>query len=1003
MGMKEIVNMRDPHGDSEEGWASMADSVADRIMSDIRPTTILHLNCGEGSLVGALRRRGAEAFGVDASEAAVKAMHEDVRPFCWVSPLTESLPQEYDLIVCVEVLQHLSPDEARRMLANVCQHTNDVLFSARPLYCADASHFNIQPLEHWATLFVHHGLFHDVDFDASFVTPWAARFRRTEESVIRVIDAYERRLWRLKLENAARRELNMEQRAELTAKEDAVLSAEAQLMQSEAELAQSRAQLTELATVLEERNARLRGWENRWAGLEASVGWALLQRLQHCRARLAPPGSDRDQVLEAAIQLVRHPGAGKLAGFVSLARGVLSRQMRARLAKTRVRPGRLQGEVVQIEPVRPRPPVQIHQATADIIVCVHNALSDVKRCLESVVRHTSPPYSLILVDDGSGPATSDYLRQFAGLHKATLLTNEEARGYTRAANQGLRKSSAEYVVLLNSDTVVTPEWLDRLVACAESDPQIGMVGPLSSTASWQSIPEIEFQGDWAANPLPAGVTPADMAGLVARHSARLYPRVPFLNGFCLLIHQRVIRELGCLDEESFGDGYGEENDYAIRARNAGWVLAVADDAYVYHAQSRSYSDAERKRLSEQASDLLIRKHGRAIVERGVAICRRDRVLEGIRARSRAMLARQDWIESGRDRFSGSRVLFVLPIAQAGGGANVVIDEAQAMREMGVDARIFNLMPHREAFERAYPALEIATVYGQRGDLVALAHDYDAIVATYNPSVEWMAPIRRSQGRPVRGYYVQDFEPYMYPSHSDGFRRAWESYSLFPDMVRFAKTEWTRQEVRRQIGVETQVVGCSVNLELFRPRPRPGPEWPDRPLRIAAMVRPMSPYRAPGLTMELLQRASSEYQVQPVVFGTEVDDPGFAELPKDFHWELAGILNREQVARLLNDVDIFVDFSSHQAMGLTAMEAMACGVAVTVPELGGTGSFARHEQNSLVVDTSSSQRCWDALQRLIEDRDLRVYLQRNALTEVCDFFPERPAFNILKALLDSATS
>ncbi len=158
-----------------------------------------------------------------------------------------------------------------------------------------------------------------------------------------------------------------------------------------------------------------------------------------------------------------------------------------------------------IEVERTIPPVQPHQVSVDIIVCVHDALTDVQGCLEFIIRYTTPPYNLILVDDGSTQPTREYLDDFAFSQAALLLRNEQARGYTRAANQGLHASSANYVILLNSDTMVTPLWLDRLIACGELDPHIGLVGPLSNTASWQSIPEIyNAEGDWAENPLPEG-------------------------------------------------------------------------------------------------------------------------------------------------------------------------------------------------------------------------------------------------------------------------------------------------------------------------------------------------------------------------------------------------------------------------------------------------------------------------------------------------------------------
>src|SRR5207248_1030087 len=135
------------------------------------------------------------------------------------------------------------------------------------------------------------------------------------------------------------------------------------------------------------------------------------------------------------------------------------------------------------------------------------------------------PYAVTIVDDGSGPETAEYLSSFASVHGATLIRNEAARGYTQSANQGLRASKGDYVVLLNSDTIVTDGWLDRLVECAESDGSIGLVGPLSNAATWQSVPEIVSGGVFAVNDLPPGWGPDDLAAEIARTSARVYPRV----------------------------------------------------------------------------------------------------------------------------------------------------------------------------------------------------------------------------------------------------------------------------------------------------------------------------------------------------------------------------------------------------------------------------------------------------------------------------------------------
>lgn len=255
-------------------------------------------------------------------------------------------------------------------------------------------------------------------------------------------------------------------------------------------------------------------------------------------------------------------------------------------------------------------PTETLRERVDIVVCVHNALEDVKECLTSIVRHTKVDYRLLIVDDGSQPETRDFLQEWVKeVPAATLLRNETARGYTKAANIGMRASTGDCIILLNSDTIVTPGWVEKLLECANSRKDIGIVGPLSNCASWQSIPEIfDNKGGWAINSVPDGYSLENFSELVEKISEKAFPSVNFVNGFCYAIKRAVIDAIGWLDEESFPHGYGEENDFSIRARKAGFKLALADHAYVYHSKSKSFGHERRQELSKQGSTAFKRKH-----------------------------------------------------------------------------------------------------------------------------------------------------------------------------------------------------------------------------------------------------------------------------------------------------------------------------------------------------------------------------------------------------------
>lgn len=229
----------------------------------------------------------------------------------------------------------------------------------------------------------------------------------------------------------------------------------------------------------------------------------------------------------------------------------------------------------------------------DVIICVHNALEEVKVCLESLIAKRTLSFNIIIVDDGSNKETSRFLRAYAEVYNCKLIRNDYAQGYTIAANIGLLASSSKYCVLLNSDTIVTLRWLEKLIACMESEKAVGIAGPLSNAASWQSVPKLFDQNDWAINSLPEKMNLEQMSNVVENQSDKCYPEVPLLNGFCLMVKREVIDKIGYFDQETFSEGYGEENDYCIRAKNAGFKLKVADDCYLYHYKSSSYTSDQK--------------------------------------------------------------------------------------------------------------------------------------------------------------------------------------------------------------------------------------------------------------------------------------------------------------------------------------------------------------------------------------------------------------------------
>lgn len=278
------------------------------------------------------------------------------------------------------------------------------------------------------------------------------------------------------------------------------------------------------------------------------------------------------------------------------------------------------------------------QPSVDVVVCVHDALEHVRDCFESLLRTTEIDFQVIVINDGSNAETTDYLRQFCRVHQRwTVRENIAPLGYTVAANQGLSASTSDYVVLLNSDTIVSSRWLSKMIACGESSPKIGMVGPISNAASWQSVPAVHAaNGDWMINKLPNGIGVDSMAAIVDALSANLNPQVPMLNGFCLAIKRSVLKSIGYFDCEISPYGYAEEIDFCFRASDAGFTMVVADTAFVYHEKSKSYGNKLRLALALAGKHRIHARYGKDRLDAARTTLSNNEALATLRGRLEAV-------------------------------------------------------------------------------------------------------------------------------------------------------------------------------------------------------------------------------------------------------------------------------------------------------------------------------------------------------------------------------
>jgi GT2 family glycosyltransferase len=259
----------------------------------------------------------------------------------------------------------------------------------------------------------------------------------------------------------------------------------------------------------------------------------------------------------------------------------------------------------------------------DIIIPVFNAVEDLVACLASIDQWGgSAIRNVILVDDVSSPETVAWMEIYVrSSPHARLVRRAENGGFTAGIVSGMDCSTAPYVVLLNSDTIVGPGWLDRLWFALTRRWTTAMAGPVSNSAYFQTL--IPADGHSAGLTAPRFEEDADVervSAIILLSSRRAYPRVPFLSGFCLMLRRDIYDLAGGLDVASFPRGYWEVQDLSLRFLDLGYDAVIADDVFVRHNGGGSIDDGHRAALSQQGRRRMHDKHSALRVMTAEAIC-----------------------------------------------------------------------------------------------------------------------------------------------------------------------------------------------------------------------------------------------------------------------------------------------------------------------------------------------------------------------------------------------
>jgi GT2 family glycosyltransferase len=463
-------------------WLGFFGRTAERIVSGLAPTTALDVGCAHGFLVEALRDRGVDAGGFDISEYAISQARPDVAPHLWVGNVVDPIAGRYDLVTCIEVLEHLEENDAATAVANICAVTDDVIFTSTPDDYREETHLNVRPPEYWSELFGRHGFVRDLGFDGSFLVWWAVRFRRRRDPWHRVLADHEREAWRLKTEAHHRNTVLGEQMQAI----DRLAARVAELEAEAAARPELDRRLSDAQALILDMEARLRRQASELTQVDAqrhSATFRVAAGMERIAHRATPAGTRRHR---AARTATRAAAVLVEEGPAELARRI-GRWMRPRTAAPRPHgfDDDYQTWLRIHEPDEHRLAAMAEESRQwperpliSVILPVFNPEESwLRAALDSVRAQAYDRWELCVADDASfRPHVAELLHRYeAEDARVKVAYRKENGGIAVASNAALDLANGEFIALLDHDDVLRPHALLRTTEYILEHPDVDVV------------------------------------------------------------------------------------------------------------------------------------------------------------------------------------------------------------------------------------------------------------------------------------------------------------------------------------------------------------------------------------------------------------------------------------------------------------------------------------------------------------------------------------------------
>ena len=557
--------------------------------------------------------------------------------------------------------------------------------------------------------------------------------------------------------------------------------------------------------------------------------------------------------------------------------------------------------------------------TVNIVLPVYNSLHLVRECIDAVVKETHWPYHLTIVDDASDKNTNSELEKIVAKYPAlmTLLTNKKNRGFSATVNRGVKfyEAQSRYTCYLNSDVLVTPYWLTKMVMALTANPRNKIVNPVTNNTAVINVS------------MSQGFSYQNMNTVLEHTSTRRYPEI-MPTGFCFLFANDLIKQIGYLDEAY--QNFGEETDFWMRTVTYSdgktfdrWRAVLADDTYVFHQRGASYATlGEEQHMSfRKLASGRFRQTWPSWGLWNKAIG--TKAIDHIR-KSHSITELKD-LEVKKLPIT---VCFVTYSVEACGGMHYIADIVNQINASGGDARVVQILREGKPAGEAIAELRISPIIFTSLDAFklkfsSLVFESGIVIAATSELAPAVADLCINNPKLTPVLHVQSYEPSLVDD-KDMAKTLEEGFTVVPTVI--SSSSWISKEISELVQFKGKILSTinpGVDRDIFYPGDRSLGD--DRPT-VMVNINGQYPFKGAerGLAfaqtlLTLAQKNQKELRILALNVQSIVGTPAIL---------CQGQVPRTRVARLLStEVDLFVDPAFNHSYGMPALEAIACGVPV----------------------------------------------------------------------------